>query len=162
MLRNLAWLVTATALAVVLISSCAAAERTPVTVLSGFLGAGKTSCLLDLLQSTDLRVGVIVNDLAALNIDASLVMRAGREVVRLQSGCACCEIKDELTEALIRLGSDKNGFDHIVVELSGVADVANVVSEFAAELQQSPQYAEGSIEEATPGQRQEDYGAPED
>lgn len=102
---------------------------TPVSLLSGFLGAGKTTCLSHLLENTEgMKIGVIVNDVAALNIDAGLVSDAAQKssgdgdgVVRLQNGCACCSIADELTNSLKTLGSSGD-FDHIIVELSGVAE----------------------------------------
>jgi len=113
---------------------------TPVTLLSGFLGAGKTSTLSHLLAHADgLRLGVVVNDVAALNIDAQMVASQHTEdVVKLQNGCACCSIADELTEALARLGAAAQ-YDHIIVELSGVAEPDLVRANFRAALRQDPQ-----------------------
>jgi len=124
-----------------------------VTLLSGFLGSGKTSTLQHLLENTDgVRIGVIVNDMASVNIDAKLISNTNSNtsnsvsnnnggVVELQNGCACCSLADELLttiEDLVdsRSGSSSNSnadttntntnnadaFDAIVVELSGVAD----------------------------------------
>ena len=109
--------------------AASAPSPTPVSLLSGFLGAGKTTCLSHLLANTEgMKIGVVVNDVAALNIDAGLISdaasksdRDGDGVVRLQNGCACCSIADELTDSLKQLGSSGE-FDHIVVELSGVAE----------------------------------------
>ena len=106
-----------------------ASPPVPVTLLSGFLGAGKTTCLSHLLSNVDgVRLGVIVNDVAALNIDAVLISDTASgssatpgDVVRLQNGCACCSIKDELSTALGQLGASGE-YDHIIVELSGVAE----------------------------------------
>ena len=104
---------------------------TPVTVLSGFLGAGKTTCLSHLLSNADgLRLGVVVNDMAKLNIDAALISNTAAAssesdsgVVKLQNGCACCSLSDELTTALSAL-SASGEYDHLIVELSGVANPA--------------------------------------
>ena len=79
-----------------------APSKTPVTLLSGFLGAGKTTCLSHLLKHAEgLRLGVVVNDVAKLNIDAALISDAaasseGDSVVRLENGCACCSLSGEL------------------------------------------------------------------
>ena len=101
---------------------------TPVTLLSGFLGAGKTTCLSHLLSNVEgLRIGVVVNDVAKLNIDAALISKTAAssesdsEVIRLENGCACCSLSGELNTALRTL-SDSGEYDHIVVELSGVAN----------------------------------------
>ena len=107
--------------------SAAAATRTPITVLSGFLGAGKTTLLKHALENkADLRIAAVVNDLAAVNIDAKLVREgaasatdAADSVVELQNGCACCSVAAELFTSIASLGA---GFDHIVVEASGVAE----------------------------------------
>ena len=95
----------------------------PITLLSGFLGTGKTTTLKHLLENVDgVRIGVIVNDVASVNIDAKLV--AGQTIdgmVELQNGCACCSLADELFFSVDSMIKDRE-LDAIVVELSGVAD----------------------------------------
>ena len=116
----------------------------PITLLSGFLGVGKTTALTHLLHNRDgQRIAVVVNDVAAVNVDAQVVRRTrleaaggaggldgGVEALELQNGCACCEIADELAPALRELAflGEERGlpFDHLVVELSGVAEPAAV------------------------------------
>ena len=109
--------------------------QVPTILLAGFLGSGKTSTLKHLLENdSGLRIGTIVNDVAAVNIDAKLVGGVGASnsgddnqaedgVVELQNGCACCSIADELFTSVRRLTRDgERELDAIVVELSGVAD----------------------------------------
>jgi G3E family GTPase len=107
--------------------------RPSVTVFCGFLGAGKTTLLNHLLtQANGRRWAVIVNDVAALNIDATLVRNAseaGRKVLDLGNGCVCCSSRDELGEALAELAAS-GGYEHILVETTGVAEPRGVAALF--------------------------------
>ncbi|CAB9503703.1 CobW domain-containing protein [Seminavis robusta] len=114
-------------------------KRIPITVISGFLGSGKTSLLQHMLENREgIRIAVIVNDVASVNIDSKLVSGTSNAdgMVQLQNGCACCSLADELLGSVAELVtlSDMRGesdaFDHIVVELSGVADPKGVRSQF--------------------------------
>ncbi len=97
----------------------------PVTVLSGFLGAGKTTLLRHLLsQAEGRRWAAVVNDVAALNIDAQIVAETSSGAARtvaLGNGCVCCSIRDELAETLAELCAT-GSFDHVLVETTGVAE----------------------------------------
>ena len=117
-------------------------EPIPVTLLSGFLGSGKTTTLQNVLQSPDhnLTIGVVVNDVASVNIDSKLLRSSemqrpadtegnnnANNVVEMQNGCACCSLSGELLPTLetlldSRRDANKPKFDHILIELSGVAD----------------------------------------
>eukprot|EP00435_Cladocopium_sp_Y103_P020154 s1477_g4.t3 len=102
--------------------------KTPVTLLAGFLGAGKTTLLGHLLDNKHgLRIGVVVNDLASVNIDSQLLRRYDHgqvEVAELQNGCVCCSSAEDLFSAVqtIVMRSKDHPFEHILVELSGVGD----------------------------------------
>ncbi|MCF3649300.1 CobW family GTP-binding protein [Synoicihabitans lomoniglobus] len=99
-------------------------ERPGVTILSGFLGAGKTTMLRHVLaQAEGRRWAAVVNDVAAMNIDGAMVetVNSGAEVVQLENGCVCCSNRDDLGESLARLAAE-GSFDHIFVEASGVAE----------------------------------------
>ncbi|KAL7576645.1 hypothetical protein ACA910_005580 [Epithemia clementina (nom. ined.)] len=95
----------------------------PMTLLAGFLGTGKTTALKHLLENTDnVKIGVIVNDVASVNIDAKLVSgQVGNCMIELQNGCACCSLADELFFSVENLLENRE-LDALVVELSGVAD----------------------------------------
>ncbi|MFT3784243.1 MAG: GTP-binding protein [Nibricoccus sp.] len=109
-----------------------AMTRPPVTVLCGFLGAGKTTLLNHLLrQAEGRRWAAVVNDVAAINIDAALVKTElpGGDIVGLGNGCVCCSNRDDLAETIARLTSTGD-YDHILVETSGVAEPRGIASLF--------------------------------
>ena len=96
----------------------------PLTVIGGYLGAGKTTMVNHLLRHPDgRRIGVIVNDFGALAIDASvLAAAAGGDMISLPNGCVCCTVGAGLHEALDALAAVDPPLDHVVIEVSGVAD----------------------------------------
>lgn len=95
----------------------------PVILLTGYLGAGKTSVLNNLLRHPSARVGVIVNDFGELNIDAGLISNQVNEPVAISGGCICC-LTDAggLEDALAAMSAPKHKLDAIVVEASGFAE----------------------------------------
>ncbi len=99
----------------------------PVTVIGGYLGAGKTSCLNGLLAAGHgLRLAVLVNDVGAVNIDAGLIAAHDGDTVALTNGCVCCAIADDLGAALKAQVERARPPDRIVIEASGVADPARI------------------------------------
>lgn len=106
----------------------------PFTVIGGFLGAGKTTLLNRLLQGAGgRRIAVLVNDFGALDIDGRLVASHGGDTIALANGCLCCSIGDSLVTTLLSLLEHPDGFDHIVVEASGVADPGRIADIAALE-----------------------------
>ena len=95
----------------------------PVILLTGYLGAGKTSLLNHLLRHPDARIGVIVNDFGDLNIDAGLVVGQVDEPLSISGGCVCCLTDDsELEDALVAMTNPQLRLDAIIVEASGFAE----------------------------------------
>lgn len=97
--------------------------RTPVLIVSGFLGSGKTTLVRNLLlqsQAAGIRVAVISNEFGALGIDEALLGGGTEEFVELAGGCVCCQLSDALVETLVRLHENVRP-DRIIIETSGVA-----------------------------------------
>lgn len=106
----------------------------PVILLTGFLGAGKTSVLNHLLRDPDSRVGVVVNDFGDLNVDAGLVAGQVDEPLSIAGGCVCCLSDTSALEgALVSLTDPRLELDAIIVEASGIAEpltLARMVSQW--------------------------------
>ena len=100
-----------------------ATSEIPITVISGPLGAGKTTLVNRLLNNPgDRRIAVIVNDMGEINVDAELIADQREEgVVDLSNGCICCRLQDDLVAQATRLAKDRS-FDYLVVEASGISE----------------------------------------
>ena len=89
----------------------------PVTILGGYLGAGKTTLINHVLSLADgIRVAVLVNDFGAVNIDASLIASRAEDTITLSNGCVCCTIQDDLGAAIDSQLRRTNPPQHIIIE----------------------------------------------
>jgi G3E family GTPase len=97
-------------------------RRVPMTFVGGYLGAGKTTVINALLSVADRPIAVLVNDVGAINIDAALIRRRHGDIIELTNGCVCCSSINEIGLAFDMIRSRPAPPDHVVVELSGVAE----------------------------------------
>lgn len=111
-------------------------KKLPVTVLSGFLGAGKTTVINRVLNNRDgLRVAVIVNDMSEVNIDADLVRadtelsRTDETLVEMSNGCICCTLRDDLLAEVGRLANEER-FEYLLIESTGISEPLPVAATF--------------------------------
>lgn len=97
-------------------------RRVPITFIGGYLGAGKTTAINELLAHADRPIAVIVNDIGAVNVDAALIRRRHGDTIELSNGCVCCSSVEELGSAFDMIRSRPSPPDLVVIELSGVAE----------------------------------------
>ncbi|MET4561393.1 G3E family GTPase [Lysinibacillus parviboronicapiens] len=112
-------------------------KKIPVTVLSGYLGSGKTTMMNHVLQNEqNLRVAVIVNDMSEINIDAELIAngsgisRTEEKFVELSNGCICCTLREDLLQEVERLARLGN-IDYILIESTGISEPIPVAQTFS-------------------------------
>jgi len=111
-------------------------SRIPVTILTGFLGAGKTTVLNQLIrQQTNKRIAVIENEFGEINIDSDLVINKDGSVFELSNGCVCCSLNGELTETLYMLLERQDKIDYLIIETTGIADPGPVALSFLSDEQ---------------------------
>jgi len=101
----------------------------PTTVVTGFLGSGKTTLMNRILNGDHgLKIAVMVNDFGAINIDSQLIVSAEQNMVNLANGCICCTVESDLIEQLHKLLSLRERPEHILIETSGVSAPSKVVN----------------------------------
>ncbi len=103
----------------------------PVTVITGFLGSGKTSLLNHILNNAQgLKVAVLVNEFGDINIDAQLLVSTNQNMVELSNGCICCTINESLVDAVYQVLEREEKMDYLVIETTGLADPLPIMTTF--------------------------------
>jgi G3E family GTPase len=108
-----------------------AAGRLPVTLVTGFLGSGKTTLVNHILSNrAGVRAAVLVNELGEVGIDNDLIISADDGMIELTNGCICCSTNSDLVDSIVRVLAGAKPVDHIIVETTGVADPLPVAHTF--------------------------------
>lgn len=110
-------------------------QRTPVTIITGFLGAGKTTLLNQIIaQKSDTRFAIIENEIGAVNLDSEFIIGADEDIFQITDGCLCCSLSVELSKLLGELIRRKSEFNHLIIETTGIADPSGIASVFVSDL----------------------------
>ncbi|MDC0835904.1 Putative metal chaperone involved in Zn homeostasis GTPase of COG0523 family [Geitlerinema sp. FC II] len=109
-------------------------DKIPVTVVTGFLGSGKTTFLNYLLETRpEMRVAVLANELGQIDIDRQLLVSETSDMVELSNGCICCSINEDLVDAIERVLERSPPMEAIVIETTGVADPRPLLVTFSGQ-----------------------------
>ena len=103
----------------------------PMTVVTGYLGSGKTTLIANLLRRPELaRTAVIINEFGEIGLDHELIESSEEDLIELSTGCLCCVMRGDLVNAVTRLmdkNTDGRRFERIVLETTGLADPAPII-----------------------------------
>lgn len=103
----------------------------PVTIITGFLGSGKTTLVNHILTNNQgIKTAVIVNEFGDIGIDSGLIVSTDESMIELDNGCVCCTVRDDLIEATLRILERPNPVDYLIIETTGLADPAPVALTF--------------------------------
>ncbi len=122
------------------------AGKIPVTLITGFLGSGKTTLISRLVKHPEMnRVAVVINEVGEIGIDHDLVTMSSENITLLANGCICCSVRTDLQETLRDLFAQRRAglmadFDRVVVETTGLADPAPVVQTLVSDTLLAAQY----------------------
>lgn len=107
------------------------ADRCPITIVTGFLGAGKTTLINHILKENHgKKIAVIENEYGEVGIDDALVMETKEDIYEMNNGCLCCTVRGDLIRILGKLLRRRNKFDYIMIETTGLANPAPVIQTF--------------------------------
>jgi G3E family GTPase len=124
-------------------------EKTPVTLVTGFLGSGKTTLINYILKEQHgKKIAVIENEFGSLDIDSSLVkdkLQAKEDVISMDNGCVCCTVRGDLVKAFVTLSAREEKYDAVIIETTGMADPAPVAYTFNTKAEVGAQYRIDSI-----------------
>lgn len=121
-------------------------KKIPVTILTGFLGSGKTTLLNRILKENHgKKIAVIENEFGEVGVDQELVIHENEEVVEMNNGCICCTVRGDLIKILEKFVKEKQKFDYLLIETTGLANPAPVAQTFLTQKDIAENYVLDSI-----------------
>jgi len=102
--------------------------KTPITIITGYLGSGKTTFLRHLLENSGKKIAIVMNEFGKLDIDAKTIKGKNVDIAELTGGCVCCSISGEF-ELAVKEIIEKTNPDHIFVETTGVVDPESLIND---------------------------------
>ncbi|MGD1716054.1 CobW family GTP-binding protein [Dapis sp. BLCC M172] len=103
----------------------------PVTIVTGFLGSGKTTLINQILYNKqNLKVAILVNEFGDINIDSQLLIDLNDNMVELSNGCICCTVNDGLVDAVYQILESDKKIDYLIIETTGLADPLPIILTF--------------------------------
>jgi G3E family GTPase len=103
----------------------------PVTIITGFLGSGKTTLVNHILTNNQgVKTAVIVNEFGDIGIDSSLIVSTEENMIELDNGCLCCTVREDLVQATLQIMERSDQIEHLIVETTGLADPLPVAMTF--------------------------------
>ena len=121
-------------------------DKIPVTIITGFLGASKTTLLNALIENNpNKKFAIIENEFGDIPIDQELVVNAKDGIFELANGCICCSLNVELGELLQKLMSDEYDFNHLIIETTGIAEPDGIAAAFIGGNRSSKFILDGTI-----------------
>ncbi len=121
-------------------------QRIPVTIITGFLGAGKTTFLNHILQKyQNTRFAIIENEFGELGVDSDLLLHENIPVYELVNGCICCTLNNDFYSSLQLILESHHDIDHLLIETTGIADPSQVIDLFIANEQISSNFIVNSV-----------------
>ncbi|KAI4850236.1 cobW-domain-containing protein [Aureobasidium sp. EXF-8845] len=127
----------------------------PITLLSGFLGSGKTTLLSYILNSKDhgLKIAMIVNDMAAVNVDQGIIVadgkKKGREadkMIAMQNGCICCTLRGDFVIELAKMAK-AGEYDYVLIESTGISEPQQVAESFTTDFTEAMMGVDGALDQ---------------
>lgn len=103
-------------------------RRMPVTIITGFLGSGKTTLINQIIENRQgLRFAILVNEFGDINIDNQLLISLEEDMIELSNGCICCTINDGFVETIYRVLERQDPLDYLIIETTGIADPLPII-----------------------------------
>jgi G3E family GTPase len=110
------------------------AKKASVIIVTGFLGAGKTTLVNRILTADHgRRIAVVVNEFGEVGIDHHLLISSDQEIVQMSNGCICCTVRGDLLRSLFELAEQRQNFDTVIIETTGLAEPAPVAQALYAD-----------------------------